>query len=175
MILTCLLGVDLRGDCRMTATTIIDPCVSSHAGGIVFSSPILPSLTPPLQRIIPPWCPCSSDTAQRPIWRGACQADSSDADGVLSLTWLGRHRQLAGTLPHIFLSRTQTTRTPQCPPTRRDLNGKQLSPLGPTPNAAAQKSHPVCWLIVVYGGARSEVPWAVGRRRPPWSMGAWFS
>ena len=158
MILTCLLGVDLRGDCRMTATTIIDPCVSSHAGGIVFSSPILPSLTPPLQRIIPPWCPCLANAAQRPIRRGGWRADGSDADGVPFLTSSGRHDQLAGTLPHVFLLRTQTTRTPRRPSTCRDLNGQQRSSWCPTPGAAAQNSHPVCWMIVVCGGSGSEAP-----------------
>ena len=92
----------------------------------------MPSLTPPSYHIIPPWCLCSANAAQQPIRRGGCQADGSYASG--------RHRQLAGTLPRIFLRRTQTTRTPQRPSTRCDLNGQQRSPWPwcPAPGAATQ-------------------------------------
>ena len=61
---------------------------------------------------------------------GGCRADGSDADGLLFLTLLGSHRQLAGTLPYIFPGRTQTTRTSQCQSTCHDLNGQQWTPYG---------------------------------------------
>ncbi len=86
-------------------------------------------------------------------------------EGMLIVTLPGRHRQLPGTLPYIFLRRAQLTTTPQCPSTRRDLNGRQRPPWYPTPNADAHNGHPVCWLIVVCGGAGSGAPWR------PWDDG----
>jgi hypothetical protein len=86
-------------------------------------------------------------------------------EGMLIVTLLGRHRQLPGTLPFIFLHRTQLTTTPQRPLTHRDLNGRQQPPWCPTSNADAHKGYPVCWLIVVCGGASSGAPWR------PWDDG----
>ncbi len=85
--------------------------------------------------------------------------------GMLIITLSGRHRCLPGTLPYIFLHRTQLTTTPQRPSTHCDLNGQQRLPWCPTPNADAHNGHPVCWLIVVCGGARSGAPWQ------PWDDG----
>jgi hypothetical protein len=79
--------------------------------------------------------------------------------GMLIITLSGRHRQLIGTLPDIFLRRTQLTTTPQCLSTHRDLNGQQRPPWCPTPNANAHNDHPVCWLIIVCGSAGSGEPW----------------
>jgi hypothetical protein len=62
-------------------------------------------------------------------------------------------------LPYVFLRRTQLTTTPQRPSTRRDQNCRQRPPWCPTPNADAHNGHPVCWLIVVCGGAGSGAPW----------------
>ena len=62
-------------------------------------------------------------------------------------------------LPYEFLRRTQLTTTPQRPSTRRDLNGRRRPPWCPTPDADAHNGHPVCWLIVVCGGAGSGAPW----------------
>jgi hypothetical protein len=76
--------------------------------------------------------------------------------GMLIVTLLGRQHRLPGTLPYIFLCRTQLTTTPQCPSTGC---GQQQPPWCPTPVANAHNSHPVCWLIVVCGGAGSEAPW----------------
>jgi hypothetical protein len=86
-------------------------------------------------------------------------------EGMLMVTLLGGHRRFPGPLTYIFLHRTQLTRTPQRPPTCRDLNGQQRLPWCPTPNADAHNGHPVCWLIVVCGGAGSGAPW------PPWDDG----
>jgi hypothetical protein len=86
-------------------------------------------------------------------------------EGMLIVTLSGRHCRLPGTLPHIFLRRTQLTTTPQRPSTRRDLNGRQWPPWCPTPDANAHNSHPVCWLIVVCSGAGSGAPWR------PWDDG----
>ncbi len=49
-------------------------------------------------------------------------------EGMLIVTLLGRHQQLPGTSPYIFLRRTQLTTTPQCALTHRDLNGRQRPP-----------------------------------------------
>jgi hypothetical protein len=76
----------------------------------------------------------------------------------------GYHRS-PGTLPYIFLCRTQLTTTPQRSSTRRDLIGQQRPSWFPTPNANAYNGHPVCWLIVVCSGARSGAPWR------PWDDG----
>ena len=110
--------------------------------------------------------PVSKDTMVQGVRRDQFLSDGSDADGVILLTSSGRHRQLAGTLPHVFLRRTQTTRTPHCPSTCRHLNGQQRSPWCPTPGAPAQNRHPVCGLILVGGGGNgSEAPWR------PWDDG----
>jgi len=85
--------------------------------------------------------------------------------GMLFLTSLGRHRQLSGILPYVFLRRTQPTTIPQRPSTRLDLNGQQRSPWCPTPVAATHNSHPVCWNIVGCGGTGSKAPWR------PWNDG----
>ncbi len=63
-----------------------------------------------------------------------------------------------GMLPYEFLRRTQLTTTPQRSSTGRDQNGRQRPPWCPTPNADAHNGHPVCWLIVVCGGAGSGAP-----------------
>jgi hypothetical protein len=86
-------------------------------------------------------------------------------EGMLIITLSGKHCQLRGMLPYIFLRRTQLTTTPQCPSTSHDLNGQQRPPWCPTPNADAHNGHPVCWLIVVCGGAGSGAPWR------PWDNG----
>jgi hypothetical protein len=62
-------------------------------------------------------------------------------------------------LPYVFLPRTQLTTTPQRPSTRHDLILQQRPPWCPTPNANAHNGHPVCWLIVLCGGAGSGAPW----------------
>jgi hypothetical protein len=80
-------------------------------------------------------------------------------EGMLIITLLGRHCRLPGTLPYIFLRRTQLTTTLQRPSTHLDLNGQQWPPWCPTPDADAHNGHPVCWLIVVCGGAGSGAPW----------------
>jgi hypothetical protein len=80
-------------------------------------------------------------------------------EGMLIITLPGRHRQLPGTLPYIFLRRAQLTRTPQRPSTRPDLNGRQQPPWCPTSNADAHNGHPVCRLIVECSGAGSGEPW----------------
>ena len=85
--------------------------------------------------------------------------------GMLFLTSLGRHHRLSGIIPYLFLRRAQPTTTLQRPSTRRDLNDQHRSPWCPTPGAAAQNSHPVCWMIVVCVGAGSEAPWR------PWDDG----
>ncbi len=64
-----------------------------------------------------------------------------------------------GMLPYVFLRRTQLTTTPQRLSTRRDLIGRQRPPWCPTPDANAHNGRPVCWLIVVCGGAVSGAPW----------------
>ncbi len=79
--------------------------------------------------------------------------------GMLIVTLLGRHCWSPGTLPYIFLRRTQLTTTPQRPSTRHDLNGRQRPPWCPTPSPDAHNGHPVCWLIVVCGGAGSGASW----------------
>jgi hypothetical protein len=86
-------------------------------------------------------------------------------EGMLIITLSGKHRQLRGMLPYIFLRRTQLTTTPQRPSTRRDLIGRQRLPWCPTPDADAHNGHPVCWLIVICGGAGSGAPWR------PWDHG----
>jgi hypothetical protein len=78
---------------------------------------------------------------------------------MLIVTLSGKHRQLRGMLPYIFLRMTQLTTTPQRPSTRRDLIGRQRPPWCPTPNADAHNGHPVCWLIVVCSGTGSGAPW----------------
>jgi hypothetical protein len=82
-------------------------------------------------------------------------------EGMLIVTLLGRHCQLPGTLPYIFLCRTQLTTTPQRLSLGHNLNGQQRPPWCPTPNANAHNGHPVCWLIVVCGSARSGAPWGL--------------
>jgi hypothetical protein len=68
-------------------------------------------------------------------------------------------------LPFVFLRRTQLITTPQRPSTCRDLIGGQRPPWCPTPNADAHNGCPVCWLIVLCGGAGSGAPWR------PWDDG----
>ncbi len=90
--------------------------------------------------------------------------------GMLIVILSGRHCRSPGTLPYIFLRRTQLTATPQRPSTRCDLNGQQRPPWCPTPVINAHNGHPACWLIVVCR-MRQCREWgtmaAVGRRRPP--------
>ncbi len=69
-----------------------------------------------------------------------------------------------GILPYVFIRRTQLTATPQGPSTRCDLIGRQWPPWCPTPDADAHNGHPVCWLIVVCGGAGTGTQWR------PWTM-----
>ncbi len=86
-------------------------------------------------------------------------------EGMLIVTLSGKHCRLRGTLPYIFLRRTQLTTTPQRPSTRRDLIGQQRPPWRPTPDADAHNGHSVCWLIVICGGTGSGAPWR------PWDDG----
>jgi hypothetical protein len=85
--------------------------------------------------------------------------------GMLIVTLMGRHHRLPGTLPYIFLRRKHLTTNPQRPSIHCDLNGRQWPPWCPTPDANAHNGHPVCWLIVVCGGAGSGAPWW------PWDNG----
>ncbi len=80
-------------------------------------------------------------------------------EGMLIVTLSGKHCRLCVMLPYIFLRKTQLTTTPQRPLTRHDLIGQQRPPWCPTPDANAHNSHPVCWLIVVCGGAWSGAKW----------------
>ncbi len=108
-----------------------------------------------------------SRTMQHNNWFGkeAAKPMAPMPEGMLIITLSGKHCRLRGMLPYIFLLRTQLTTTPQCPSTRRDLIGRQRLPWCPTPDADAHNGHPVCWLIVVCGGAGSGAPWR------PWDDG----
>jgi hypothetical protein len=86
-------------------------------------------------------------------------------EGMLFVTLSGKHCRLRGMLPCIFIRRTQLTTTPQRPSTGRDLIGRQRPPWCPTLDAYAHNGHPVCWLIVVCGGAGNGAPWR------PWDDG----
>ncbi len=90
---------------------------------------------------------------------------------MLIIASLEEYHWLPGTIPYIFLCRTQPTINPQCPTMRCDLNGQQRLPWCLTPGAAADKSCPECWWIVVCGGARS---WALWRQREDSSSHGWW-
>jgi hypothetical protein len=65
-------------------------------------------------------------------------------EGMLISTLSGKHCQLCGMLPYVFLHRTQLTTTRQCPSTRCDLIGRQKPPWCSTSDADAHNGHPVC-------------------------------
>jgi hypothetical protein len=89
----------------------------------------------------------------------AAEPTAPMVEGLLIVTLSGKHCQLCGMLPYIFLRRTQLTTTPQFLSTHCDLISRQRPPWFPTPNANAHNGHPVYWLIVICGGARSGAPW----------------
>jgi hypothetical protein len=105
---------------------------------------------------LPGRCSITTDSAKRlPSRRLRCRRGCSSSPCQVS----------RGMLPYVFLRRTQLTTTPQRPSTGRDQNGRQRPPWCPTPDADAHNGHPVCWLIVVCGGAGSGAPWR------PWDDG----
>jgi hypothetical protein len=122
--------------------------VSSRSSSSYFAATATMHLSPMMS--LPGQCRTTTNSAKRlPSRWLRCQRGCSSSPCQVS----------HGMLPYVFLRRTQLTTTSQRPSTRRDLIGQQRPPLCPTPDANAHNSHPVCWLIVVCGGAGSGAPW----------------
>jgi len=137
-------GVGPCGGRRRTATTIIDRCEKSHRSS---RKPLLLLLFRLL--LIPHrHTSCRYDVSNQRSRRSdqfgmeAAETTAPMPTGMLFLTSLGRHRRLPGTLPYLFLRRTQPTTTPQSPSTRRDVKCQQRPSWCPTPGAAAYNSRP---------------------------------
>jgi hypothetical protein len=122
--------------------------VSSRSSSSYFAATATTHLSPTMS--LPGRRSIMTDSSKRlPSRRLQCRRECSLPPCQVSL----------GMLPYVFLCRTQLTTTPQCPSTSRDLIGRQRPPWCPTPNADAHNGHPVCWLIVISGGAKSGAPW----------------
>jgi hypothetical protein len=155
----CMLGP--HGGHRTTATAIIDQGANLPFVGIITScsSPFYFAATNNRHISFPHDVP--SRTMRHNVQFGieAAEPMAPMLAGMLFLTLSGMHCRLSGTLPYIFLHRTQLTTTPQRPSTRHDLNGQWQPPWCPTPSTARHKGYPACWLIVLCGGAGIEAPW----------------
>ncbi len=128
--------------------------VSSRSSSFYFAATATTHLSPTMPP--PGQCSITTDLVKRlPSQRLQCRRGCSSSPCQVS----------RGMLPYEFLRRTQLTTTPQRPSTGRDQNGQQRPPWCPTPNANAHNGHPVCWLIVICGGAGSGAPWL------PWDDG----
>ncbi len=128
--------------------------VSSHSSSSYFAATATTHLSPMMS--LPGRRSITTDSAKRlPSRRLQCRRGCSSSPCQVS----------RGMLPYVILRRTQLTTTPQRPSTRCDQNGRQRPPWCPTSDADAHNGHPVCWLIVVCGGAGSGAPWW------PWDEG----
>ncbi len=91
--------------------------------------------------------------------------------GMLIITLSGRHRQLPGTLPCIFLRRTQLTTTPQCllhVVTQMADSGRHGAPLlAPMPQWSPSMLADCCMQWCWEWGIMA----AMGRRQPPRLVG----
>ncbi len=132
----------------------VEGIVSSCSSSSYFAATATTHLSPTMS--LPGWCSITTDLAKRLLsrrlqcWRGCSSSPCQTSRGML---------------PYVFLRRTQLTTTPQRPLTRRDQKGQQRLPWCPTPDTNAHNGHPVCWLIVICGGAGSGAP------RRPWDDG----
>ena len=166
------LGVGPHGGQRTTATAMVNWFVRSHR-----------CRNHPLLLLILPVCcrrHCTSflhdvpaQMMQKNKWFGveAAKPTAPMPTEMLFITTLsGRHHQLPGTLPYIFLRRTQTTSNPQCQSTttRHVLNKGRQWPWCPTPGATANNGHTEYWLIGVCKSTGSGAPWRCGT----WLVGA---
>jgi hypothetical protein len=128
----------------MRVVGIVSSCSSSSYFAATATTHLSPTMPLPGRRSM------TTDSAKRlPSRRLQCRRGCSS-----SLCQVSR-----GMLPYKFLCRTQLATTPQCPSTGCDQNGRQRPPWCPTSDTDAHNGHPMCWLIVVYGGAGSGAPW----------------
>jgi hypothetical protein len=128
--------------------------ISSRSSSSYFATTATMHLSPTMS--LPRRCSITTDLAKRLLSRWLqCRRGCSSSSCQVS----------CGMLPYVFLRRTQLTTTPQRLLTHRDLFSQQRPPRCSTPDADTHNGHPVCWLIVICGGAGSGAPWR------PWDDG----
>jgi hypothetical protein len=129
-------------------------------------TPIPPSVPIPSTLIMPPWCLELADAKKRPIRRGGCQGDGSEA---------GRHGQRVRVRKLIYLAKC----TSQQPTTSIDTSWHKYSTIAAMVPQSQRRCIEQLPIMLADCRMRRRLEWgtmaAVGRRRPPWSVGAWFS